>query len=240
LLVVSQVERWPEDRAMHSISRPLTNLVLPLLAAVFAYLFGTSRAWSEPARRGGQWEILAGATACVDARASCEIDRSAISGQTLPSFGGGVSLGWRVNRWLQLGGAYRFGMFQPDFDVTAGESFDWAYQHSIFAFVRPTIPIWRVDLGLDLGPGFSRQVFRRSWESYDASQGFSFLIGPAVDIYLTDTFFIGAKVDILLNAHDEVCARGAGTRSCASPGSDDVAPVHQVIYGVHIGGNFGL
>jgi hypothetical protein len=32
---------------MPSISRPLINLVLPLLAAIAAYLFGTSRAWAE-------------------------------------------------------------------------------------------------------------------------------------------------------------------------------------------------
>jgi hypothetical protein len=38
---------------MPSIARPLINLVLPLLAAIAVYLFGTSRAWAEPAHGSG-------------------------------------------------------------------------------------------------------------------------------------------------------------------------------------------
>lgn len=225
---------------MRSISKPLINLLLPLLAALAAYLFGTSRAWAEPARAGGQWEILAGGTACLDGRTDCDLDTSTISGSSSPSFGGGVSLGWRAARWLQLGGVYRFGMLDPDYDVVGDDDYRWAYQHSVFLFARPTLPIWRVDLGVDLGPGFSRQVFRRDWQNHDVSQGFSFLIGPVIDFYLTEAIFLGAKVDLLLNAHDEVCKRRDGTRACASPGDDDVAPVHQVLFGVHVGGNFGV
>jgi hypothetical protein len=225
---------------VHAISRPLINLVLPLLAAITVYLFGTSRAWSEPARAGGQWEILGGATACLDGRVDCELETPEGSGRALPSFGGGVSLGWRVTRWLQIGGVYRFGMFQPDYDVVVDDDYRFAYQHSVYAFARPILPIWRFDFGINVGPGFSRQVFRRDWRSYDASSGFSFLVGPVVDVYLTDTLFIGIEVDFLLNAHDEVCDRRPDTRACASPDTDDVAPVHQVIYGLHLGGNFGF
>ena len=225
---------------MYSISRPLMNLLLPLLAAIAVYLFGTSRAWSEPARSGGQWEIFAGATACIDGRVDCDVDTAAVSGNTLPSFGGGLSIGWRVARWLQIGGAYRFGMFQPQYDVMGDDDYRFAYQHSVFAFARPILPVWRLDLGVDLGPGFSRQVFRRDWRSYDASSGFAFLIGPVIDLYLTDSLFIGAKVDIMLNAHDEVCERRPDVRACAGPEADDVVPVHQVVYGLHLGGNFGF
>lgn len=221
-------------------ARPLISFVLPLLAAVAAYLFGTTRAWSaKPRRKGGQWEILVGATACVPGEVDCEIDTSPIRGRTLPSFGGGVSLGWRAARWIQLGGVYRFGMFHPDYEVAGNRDFDVAYQHAAYLFVRPTLPIWRLDLGVDLGPGFSRQVFIDDFDNRDYSQGFSFLVGPSIDVYLTKRVFLGAKVDLLLNVHDELCVERSGSKVCADFEGDAVAPVDQVIYGLHIGGNFG-
>jgi hypothetical protein len=192
-----------------------------------------------PRREGGQIEFFAGATACIPGEAECNIDAAGIDGFTLPSFGMGVNLGWRANRYVMLGGAYRFGMFHPDFDVVAASDYRFAYQNSIYAVVRPILPIGRVDIGVDLGPGWSRQVFQRDGDRRDYSQGFSFIIGPTVDVFVTDRFFIGAKVDFLLNAHAEVCSQAGNRTTCTGASSRDVAPVHQVIYGIHLGGTFG-
>jgi hypothetical protein len=192
-----------------------------------------------PRREGGQIEFFAGATACIPGEAECSIDATGIDGFTLPGFGMGVNLGWRANRYVMVGGAYRFGMFHPDFDVVAASDYRYAFQNSVYAVVRPILPIGRVDLGVDLGPGWSRQEFIRDGDRRDYSQGFSFVIGPTIDVFLTDRFFLGAKVDFLLNAHGEVCSQAGDRTVCTSAGSRDVAPVHQVIYGIHLGGTFG-
>jgi hypothetical protein len=192
-----------------------------------------------PRREGGQIEFFAGATACIPGEAECSVDAAGIDGFTLPSFGMGVNLGWRANRYVMVGGAYRFGMFHPDFDVVGGSDYRFAYQNSVYAVVRPILPLGRVDIGVDLGPGWSRQVFQRDGDRRDYSQGFSFVIGPTIDVFLTDRFFIGAKVDFLLNAHGEVCSEAGDRTVCTSAGNRDVAPVHQVIYGIHLGGTFG-
>lgn len=192
-----------------------------------------------PRREGGQIEFFAGATACIPGEAECNVDGAGIDGFTYPSFGMGVNLGWRANRYVMVGGAYRFGMFHPDFDVVAASDYRFAYQNSFYAVVRPILPLGRVDIGVDLGPGYSRQVFQRDGDRRDYSHGFSFVIGPTIDVFLTDRFFIGAKVDFLLNAHNEVCSEAGDRTVCTSVSSRDVAPVHQVIYGIHLGGTFG-
>ena len=192
-----------------------------------------------PRREGGQIEFFAGATACIPGEADCGVEGAGIDGYTLPSFGMGVNLGWRANRWVMLGGAYRFGMFHPNYDIVAGADYNVAFQNSVYAVVRPILPIGRVDIGVDLGPGWSRQSFLRDGDRSDYSQGFSFIVGPTIDVFVTDRFFIGAKVDFLLNAHNEVCQSAGDRTVCTNAGSRDVAPVHQVIYGIHLGGTFG-
>jgi hypothetical protein len=190
--------------------------------------------WSPVARRGGQIELLLGATACMPADASCGTG-GGIASATLPSFGMGLNGGWRVNPYFMVGGAYRFGLFHPgsDLDVRLGQ------QHSIYAIVRPIFPVGRVDLGIDLGVGYSHQMFHREGDRRDVSQGASFVLGPTLNVFLTDRFFLGAKIDFLLNAHYRVCSVVGDSRTCTPPEPGDIAPVHQVIYGIHLGGTFG-
>ena len=189
-------------------------------------------------RRGVQLEFQAGATACMPSNGACGIGGTGLGGATLPSFGMGINVGWRVNPFFMVGGGYRFGMFHLGSDLQDA-GYQFAHQNSFYALARPIFPVSRVDIGIDLGAGYSIQIFERSGDNRTYSQGFSLLLGPTIDVFLTDRFFIGAKVDFLLNAHFRRCEVSDGSTSCASPGATDIAPVHQVIYGVHVGGTFG-
>jgi hypothetical protein len=189
-----------------------------------------------PRREGGQLELLLGATACMPGESQCSVDDD---GRTWPSFGGGVNLGWRINPYFMIGAGYRYGMFHPDYDFIAARDYDFAHQHGVYALFRPILPIGRVDLALDIGPGYSGQFFERGGNERDFSHGFSFIFGPSIDVFVTDRFFIGAKVDFLLNSHRQVCTKTADRTVCTEPGDDAIAPVHQVIYGLHLGGTFG-
>src|SRR5690606_32725722 len=110
--------------------------------------------------------------------------------------------------------------------------------HSIYALVRPILPVWRFDFGLGLGPGFSRQTFRVNADRKDYSQGFSWVIAPTIDIFLTRRFLLGMKVDFLLNAHRDVCRKRGSNTNCSRSEDFDLGPVHQVLFGVHLGGTF--
>jgi hypothetical protein len=217
--------------------------MLTWLAAPAALVAIPATAQAEPdvQRRGGQWEVLIGAAGCMPGRADCRRDSvDTLPGTTRPSFGTGATLGFRPVRWFMIGGAYRFGMFDPDYEVTsAAPDYRWAYQHSAFLVLKPILPIWRFDFGLDLGPGYSRQVFRQSADNKDFSQGFAFLIGPSIDIFVARNIFLGGKVDFILNAHRTICEDRGGNRNCMRSESRHLAPVHQVLFGFHLGGTFG-
>jgi len=74
--------------------------------------------------------------------------------------------------------------------------------------------IWHFDLGLNVARGFSRQVFRREEGLDRYSQGFAVLIGPTVDIFVTERLFLGAEVDIVLNTQRSVCQRRGSQTNC--------------------------
>jgi len=220
----------------------LSRLTLAWLtgAAALVAIPATAEAAPDVQRRGGQWEILVGGAGCMPGRADCKRDEvDVLIGTTRPSFGTGATLGFRPVRWFMIGGAYRFGLFDPDYEVVSGPDYKVAYQHSAFLVLKPILPIWRFDLGLDLGPGFSRQVFRRSGDDKDYSQGFAFLIGPSLDIFVSRNIFLGGKVDFILNAHRTICEERGSSRDCMRSESRHLAPVHQVLFGFHLGGTFG-
>ncbi len=206
--------------------------------------YGNEDWWTDYDRKGGQWGLTLGGSACMPGRADCDSDDVNvngvdISGATNPSFGMGVELGYRFNPFVFLGGQYNFGLLDPDYDVVGGREYDIAWQHSVYAEVRPILPVWRFDFGLGLGPGWSRQVFLRDGDAKDYSQGFSFKIAPTIDFFVTKHIFIGAKADILLNAHQKMCQERGDVTLCVD--DDDqmrVVPVHQVIFGFHLGGTF--
>jgi hypothetical protein len=221
-------------------SRLLGTLGAAATAAALLAIPSEAKAEPDVQRRGGQWEVLIGGAGCMPGRVACRHDSLDFAlGTTKPSFAAGATLGWRATRWLMIGGAYRLGMFNPDYQVEAGDSYDIAYQNSGFFVFKPILPIWRFDFGLDLAPGYSRQVFRMNRNDRDYSQGFAFMIGPSIDIFVARRVFLGGKVDFILNAHREVCSERGGERTCSRSTERRLAPVHQALFGFHLGGTFG-
>ena len=112
-------------------------------------------------------------------------------GHDLVTGGGSVSSMGAVSRAARAGGARTIGVIPEAllaYEVAdTGSSYNVAYQHSAFFLLKPILPIWRIDLGLDLGPGFSRQVFRMKNGDKDFSQGFAFLIGPSIDFWVVSS-----------------------------------------------------
>ncbi|MCR9159185.1 MAG: hypothetical protein ACE37F_09300 [Nannocystaceae bacterium] len=210
---------------------------LALGAAAAALALAPSTADAKPARSGIQVEGLIGGSNCIPGRADCTPDSDTLNGTTRGAVGGGVLLGWRALRWMTLGVAYRGGMFRPDYELQFDNAYARGSQHSVFAVARPTIPIWRFDLGLNVAPGYSRQIFRYEGGDQDFTQGFAFMTGPVVDVYLTQRFFLGFEADFIFNAHRDVCnVRGSSTE-CVRYEERYPNPVHQAIYGLHIGFN---
>lgn len=218
--------------------RHFAPVVLGTLAFAGAVGFATdAQARPNIDRKGGQWGVMLGGSACIPGKAECDRDELTIDGETAPSFGTAAELGYRFNRWVFLGASYHFGLFDTDYEVT-GTGYERGYQHSIYAMVRPTAAVWRFDFGLGLGPGFSRQVFVRDGGDKDYSQGFSWVFSPSIDIFVSRRVFVGAKFDLLLNAHGETCIENGDTTVCRDTDDTDLAPVHQMLFGLHIGGTF--
>ncbi|MEZ4381490.1 MAG: hypothetical protein R3A79_09080 [Nannocystaceae bacterium] len=222
--------------------RLTTRLGLPLLAAAAVGLLGPP-AEAKPDRQGIQTEFMIGASACVSGRAQCTAEDEAITGRTNPHVGLGMTVGFRPIRFLMVGAAYNLGFFNPDYALAGDDVYRRAYQNSFFGVVRAILPIWRFDLGLELGPGWSRQTFRGTSDSplfeRVSSQGFAMKIAPVIDVFLTRHLFLGAKVDFIVNAHGEVCTDGLDQqRVCTRTQDTDQAAVHQLIAGFHIGSVF--
>jgi len=220
--------------------RHRTSWLFPLALGASALAWQGTASAVEPNRRGGQIEGMIGGAACIPGRAPCHQSDLLFDGTTLPSFGTGVALAARPVRWFMLGGIYRFGMFHPRYDVSDGPDYRWAGQHTVGFLMRPILPIWRFDLGFNIAPGYSRQIFKLdAGRDRDISQGFAMLIGPTFDVFLTERFFIGGGVDFIFNTQKKVCQSRGGTTECGVKLERRVAPTHQVLFGFRLGGTFG-
>ncbi len=223
------------------------NILVVGLSFALAWLAGSSSVLAADGgpnvrRKGGQWGILVGGSACLPGRAPCDRASSAngvtIDGTTRPSLATGAELGYRLNDYVFVGAAYRFGLFDMAFVNPDGLLYETGYQHSVYGVVRPSIPLWRFDLGLTLGPGYSRQVYRLPGDDRDYSAGFSAMMGPSLDLFIAERVFVGARLDLLLNAQGKVCQQRADQTTCAQALATDPGPVHQMVFGLNIGGTF--
>ena len=226
-------------------TRKLATLALSAAAgaAVFAGTVNEAQARPNINRKGGQWGITLGGAACIPGKAKCgrnnvEEGGITVDGRTRPSFGAGAELGYRFNRFVFAGAAYNLGFFDTSYEVTGFDNYRRGFQNSVFGVVRPTLPVWRFDFGLGLGPGFSRQTFVFENGDRDYSQGFAFKIGPTIDIFVTRRIFLGAKVDLILNGHGKTCRQRGNASTCQATAESDLAPVHQMVFGLHLGGTF--
>jgi hypothetical protein len=226
---------------------PTRSWTRPLLtAAALAATAGlATEAEARPniTRKGGQWGVMLGGSACIPGKAKCARDNVSdggvtVDGRTRPSFGMGAELGYRFNRFVFAGAAYNLGFFDTSYEVTGLSPYKRGFQNSVFGVVRPILPVWRFDFGLGLGPGFSRQTFVTENGDKDYSQGFAFKIAPTIDIFVSRRIFIGAKLDLLLNAHAKTCRQRGNQTTCEKTADSDLAPVHQMVFGLHVGGTF--
>lgn len=228
--------------------RSIARFALPAVALAGGLaLTQTAEAKPNITRKGGQWGITLGGSACVPGRAKCaraDVTDGGITvdGKTRPSFGLGAELGYRFKPWIFAGAHYNLGFFDTDYEFSSGTldtTYKRAYQNSIYGIVKPILPVWRFDFGLGMGPGFSRQAFRMANGDKDYSQGFSWVFSPSIDIFVSRRIFIGVKLDLLLNAHGKTCHQRDNQTTCVKEKANtDLAPVHQAIFGLHIGGTF--
>jgi hypothetical protein len=227
----------------------IARVALPVLVLLGGLVLEqTAEARPNIRRKGGQWGVTLGGSACIPGKAKCARDSVTengitVDGKSRPSFGLGAELGYRFKPWMFVGAQYNLGFFDTnvDFKTTAGTDSHYkrAYQNSVYGIFKPILPVWRFDFGLGMGPGFSRQAFTLANGDKDYSQGFSWTFAPSIDIFVTRRIFVGAKVDLLLNAHGRTChQRGDSTDCVKQTASTDLAPVHQMIFGLHIGGTF--
>ena len=228
------------------------RLTLPLALGLGAALVAAPAA-ARPDRRGAQAEVLFGGTGCVSSRAKCQAEGD-LAGKTGPLVGFGATAGFRPLRVLMVGAAYNLGFFAPEYRLGGADVYRRAYQHGVYGIVRAILPLWRFDFGLEIGPGWSRQVFtadggelRRDIAELglvrvdrEYSQGFALKAAPVIDFFLTKRFFLGAKIDLLFNFHREVCYEidGRSQRACYRAEEANQASVHQVIGGLHLGAAF--
>jgi hypothetical protein len=198
-------------------------------------------------RKGGQFGVMLGGSACIPGQAECTRDLAmddavagvTVDGKTRPSVGLGGELGYRFNKWVFAGAAYNLGFFDTSYEITGAADYRRAMQNSVFGVVRPTLPLWRFDFGLGIGPGFSRQTFVRTDGTKDYSQGFALLISPTIDVFVSRRIFVGAKLDLIVNAHGRTCRETSTEVNCTKQTyNTDLAPVHQMIFGLHLGGTF--
>ena len=194
---------------------------------------------NKPERKGGQAELMVGASVCIPGKSDCQAEGV---GNTAPSIGMAFDLGWRAHPAFFIGAGYGVGWFNPNWDDGFGERlYNNAFQQGVFGVLRAYIPIWRIDIGFELSPGWSRQTFvaaedqnfRRSY-----TQGFALRPGLSLDIWLGRHVFLGAKVDTIFNVHREACLKTETSRECDLGGDSGHARVHQLIGGVHFGGSF--
>lgn len=227
----------------HSARRVLTGTLGAFALSTLMALLnpGAAKASDKFKRKGGQAELMAGGSFCVPGgKVKCSDEQAGdiVDGGAAPSFGMGFNLGYRFNKWFLLGAGYSVGWFDTDYTVGNDQAYRSALQHTVVGVLRAYIPIWRFDIGFEASPGWSRQVFYPDANPKQYTQGFVFRPGLVVDFFITRQIFLGAKADVMLNVHNNVCVEEGNTTTCQKKSSTDVAGFHQAILGVHFGGTF--
>src|SRR5690606_36296887 len=102
---------WTRAMARGSLSKAVRHLPIStvtsigLAAALPLLIPGSAHAGEndKPKRRGGQVEIMGGASACIPGRGDC---RTESIGQTAPSVGLAADVGWRAHPAFFIGAGY--------------------------------------------------------------------------------------------------------------------------------------
>lgn len=192
-------------------------------------------------RKGGQMSGVIGGSLCVPGAVKCFGDDQ-LPGRTRPSFGMAFDAGYRINKFFFIGAGYQLGLFDPTYNLDGEKFYTSGIQNSVLAVPRFYLPFWRFDLGIAYGLGFSRQSFPGG-DAVGAAdktytQGFAMRPELSLDVWVTKRVFIGARANIVLNAHRDTCVVEGSNTTCERKSRSAVAGVHQSLIGLHIGGTF--
>lgn len=154
--------------------------------------------------------LTLGVSNCLNGRndAKCRTPIGGVGEAKLkPSFAFTKEFGYRIP-WALFGVSYSLGFMRPSWTGPGVESetTDISYQHSLLAVIRPTLPIWRFDLGFNIAPGWSRQVLRRDWSDRTYTQGFALGLGVVASVNLTQSWIVGFRWDAISNFHSKMCS----------------------------------
>jgi hypothetical protein len=219
----------PRHRTLPFALGLLTTLALPVEA-------DARGGGNKPKRKGGQAEAMVGASACIPGKGECKAEGF---GDSAPSVGMAFDIGYRAHPAFFIGAGYGIGWFNPRWEGLTGREFRSAFNQGIFGILRTYIPIWRLDIGFEVAPGWSRQTFvNRSDRARNYSQGFALRPGVSLDIWVSKHVFIGGKLDFVFNFHNENCVKTSDSRDCTIGSDFRQTRVHQLIGGVHVGGTF--
>jgi hypothetical protein len=224
------------DHVVRRRRSPVALLSTGLTAGLCALALPTEAHAGKPKRKGGQAEVMVGASACIPGKGECKDETL---GSSSPSVGMAFDIGWRAHPAFFVGAGYGIGWFNPTWETATGREFRSAYNQGVFGILRAYIPIWRIDIGFEVAPGWSRQTFvTKGGGSRNYSQGFALRPGLSLDIWLGSHFFIGGKLDFIFNFHNEMCLKTKSARDCSIGDDFRQTRVHQLIGGVHVGGSF--
>lgn len=184
-----------------------------LLAACFVLLLAREAgAELEPKRKGLQVDIAGGLSFCMPGGAArCK----RVDGVTAPHAGGVVTVGYRFRPWLLAGLSYEFGLLRPSYtDILGGRPLYGPARHQgIFGVVRTGVDVGRVDLGLELGLGYSQQVATYVHDDFRGQRygtlGFAARVTPLLAVYVTRRVYLGLRWDVTMNFHrSPACSPG--------------------------------
>lgn len=173
----------------------------------------------EPRRRGFQVDVAGGLSLCLPGGAArCK----EVDGATRPHVGGVITLGWRPRSWLLAGLSYEFSLLRPTHTDILGSNgrqlYGLARHHGVFGVLRTGVDIGRLDLGLEVGLGYSQHVAPYVHDEFrgqrHGTRGFAARVTPLLAVYLTRRLYLGLRWDVTLNFHR---AQACGPTPC--PGS---------------------
>lgn len=215
------------------------DLRLALLVGLAVFLAAgdaSAGRYLDPKRKGFQFDAAVGASFCLPAgQTPCR----SVSGATAPLVGAGITAGWRPRSWLFLGAAYDVASLRPTYTDILGSNgrtlYGTAVQHAVFGALRTGVDIDRIDLGLEIGLGYSRVSAPFAVEELRgqrfASSGLALRLSPQVAVYLTRRVFLGLRWNVTLNLHRRTQCGSA----CEEHPGDAPAFGHHAMFGLMVG-----
>jgi hypothetical protein len=204
---------------------------------------------TEITPRGAQLELLPAAAICLPTLVfKCKL---AGIGSTGPFVGGAFTLGYRAERHAMFGVSYNGVALRPSFNLPDRNYETFGHMHHVVGMFKVMLPIHRWEISTDMGAGWSYLLLPVQGGGRVYSHGFVAKIGPAVDIYVNNHFFIGLRADFLLNVHGKTCREGLTPiqldpevppldpnvciKRNAPEAKSEQIPVHLVMPGIHLG-----